>query len=343
MKKNEFKTVDASILKKINISLVKECFETGESYSKQAVADLTQLSFPTVSRVIDEMVKSNELLESGKESSSGGRRAFSYTINADKSYSLIITVHHKKIMYSLYNALYKRILSNEIAVLDKIFYPKIIECIEKYSKSYNLGSISLGVPGSVFDGNIQEIDTFEDLRQIPIQKELNEMFNIPVVLENDINAACLGLFNSNKNHNNFEDTLACLFISENGPGCGFIVNEKVYHGFSGFAGEIGYNLYKNNISFQEMIINHLSEIDKTDFIAKLLICIISTINPKKIVIFKSFFCDNISNELIKKVQNHIPANGIPKIVFCEEFFNNYEKGLLELAKDVSRETFFVKY
>lgn len=62
---------DATVLKEMNLGKIRAVLCSGCSLSKTALADITGLSFPTVGKIVDEMVKTRELQAMGMQSSSG--------------------------------------------------------------------------------------------------------------------------------------------------------------------------------------------------------------------------------------------------------------------------------
>lgn len=52
---------DATVLKEMNLGKIRAVLCSGCSLSKTALADITGLSFPTVGKIVDEMVKTREL------------------------------------------------------------------------------------------------------------------------------------------------------------------------------------------------------------------------------------------------------------------------------------------
>ncbi len=73
--------------------------------------------------------------------------------------------------------------------------------------------------------------------QVPLQEELEQMWQVPVMVDNDANAAALGemwigagIGTSN---------LICLTLGT-GIGGGVIINGDIYHGVNGSAGEVGH-------------------------------------------------------------------------------------------------------
>ena len=61
---------DAAVLKEMNLGKIRAVLCSGCSLSKTALAEITGLSFPTVGKIVDEMVKTRELQAMGMQSSS---------------------------------------------------------------------------------------------------------------------------------------------------------------------------------------------------------------------------------------------------------------------------------
>ncbi|MBI5554887.1 MAG: ROK family glucokinase [Elusimicrobia bacterium] len=74
-------------------------------------------------------------------------------------------------------------------------------------------------------------------RNVPIVKEIKQEFNLPVYLDNDANVACYGefLFGAGRGAQN----ILCITLGT-GVGGGIIINNKIYRGAGGAAGEIGH-------------------------------------------------------------------------------------------------------
>lgn len=71
----------------------------------------------------------------------------------------------------------------------------------------------------------------------PLRSYLMERFKVPVLIEDDANSAALGehILGAGKGHSNF----AYITIST-GVGCGLMLNNSLYTGANGWAGEIGH-------------------------------------------------------------------------------------------------------
>lgn len=102
----------------------------------------------------------------------------------------------------------------------------------------DIKAVCLGVPGTVnpFTG-IVEMAPNIGMTNYNIKEALQKYFHIPVLIENDVNLAAIGIkkFEFNNNVNN----MLVVFVGT-GIGGGLIFNGNIYRGSSYFAGEIGH-------------------------------------------------------------------------------------------------------
>lgn len=69
------------------------------------------------------------------------------------------------------------------------------------------------------------------------KKSLQKYTNLPLVIENDANVAILGEFKKGQLQNTSNAIMITLGTD---IGCGILIDNQIYRGFSGFAGEAGY-------------------------------------------------------------------------------------------------------
>lgn len=99
--------------------------------------------------------------------------------------------------------------------------------------------IGIGAPGplDIKRGIINFAPNLTGWRDVPLQKILEDEFNMKIVLENDANAAAWGerCFGAGQGINN----LVCFTLGT-GIGGGIIIEGKIYHGNNCGAGELGH-------------------------------------------------------------------------------------------------------
>ncbi len=121
---------------------------------------------------------------------------------------------------------------------------EINKLIKNLPEKMSIKGIGIGAPnGNIFKGTIENAANLDWKGIIPIGALMQEEFNVPVKVTNDANAAALGekLFGKGKNISNF-----MMITLGTGLGGGIIAGNNLLYGYSGFAGEAGHVIVKEN-------------------------------------------------------------------------------------------------
>lgn len=108
----------------------------------------------------------------------------------------------------------------------------------------NLKAVCLGIPGSVMiEEGIIGIAPNLGLKDYPVRDELKARLPYPVLIENDVNLAALGIrdWELPRHHRN----ILVVFLGT-GIGGGLVLNGQIYRGATSIAGEIGHITYSTN-------------------------------------------------------------------------------------------------
>ena len=118
----------------------------------------------------------------------------------------------------------------------------VIKLIEEARETFpkipiiGIGVSSIG-PLDIYQKHLLNPPDFRNIRDVDIGAPLEERFHLPVYLDNDMNCSALAELY-------FGAGTACrdlVFLGLSaGVGAGIIMNEKILHGFGGFAGEVGH-------------------------------------------------------------------------------------------------------
>jgi len=123
-------------------------------------------------------------------------------------------------------------------VLERI--TQLVKQLKKSSgKHYTIAGIGLGIPGQI-DSEKQILLNSPNLplfKNIDVPSRLKSSLDLPVVWDNDANLAALGEFTYGAGKEVSEMMMITLGT---GIGSGLVLNNKVYHGCKGFAGEFGH-------------------------------------------------------------------------------------------------------
>lgn len=106
-----------------------------------------------------------------------------------------------------------------------------------------LDAIGVNIPGVASPENgMWMYAAFSGISNYPVVRMLSKQFNVPVYIENDVNACAW----AEKIYGNRVDGADFLWITiSNGVGGGLILNHKVYHGAFGGGGEVGHIVVEN--------------------------------------------------------------------------------------------------
>jgi predicted NBD/HSP70 family sugar kinase len=130
---------------------------------------------------------------------------------------------------------------SEISFTDKIktlIHSALRSDIARGKKVLGIGVACIG-PLDIQNGVILEPPNFHTLKSIPIRQLLEQEFNCPVYVDNDMNASALAekLYGKGRDVRNF------VYIGvTNGIGAGIIAENTLFAGDMGFSGEIGHTI-----------------------------------------------------------------------------------------------------
>ena len=108
-----------------------------------------------------------------------------------------------------------------------------------------LAAVGIGCPSplDIERGLVMSPSNLQDWNHFPIVKLFRERFNVPVVLDNDANAAALGEYGygAGRGYKN----VVYVTVST-GIGGGIILNGEILHGVAAGAGELGHTIVQPN-------------------------------------------------------------------------------------------------
>lgn len=311
----------SSIAKDMNKELIINSMRDFKSYTKQDIAKDTGLSFPTVSKMIDEMAEGKivNILED-KKSQTGGRRALVYQLNQSYAYNLCLFLEEKRLYGKIVDLKGVEIQSIEKAIENAVTLPLIIDFIRMcFAESEKIQSIAIGVPGAVHEGKIFLIDGFEEMQGCELEKELGNCFHMPTRIINNMSAVALAISKNEK------DNIACFHLGEKGPGCSCVVNGTPISGFCGFQGELGFIPFYGQKTSRDLILKEPQKIDMEEFVGKMLISMITIVNPKRIILYLPQ--NEWKLDFNKYCSKFIPVEVLPEFIFSDSYDMDYFEGV----------------
>jgi len=215
--------------------------------SNASLSNFLNLSLPTSITLINELIEENLIERKGRGESVGGRKPDLYALKDNSFYILSIDMERFKIKMAIFDNNNNNItgvqsftfpITQEVTAVNQLY--NIAQDLMTASKIDQSKLIGIGVdmPGLV-DTALGENYTylFSGKESKSLKDTLEEKFNKPVFIQNDVKSATLaesrfGLANNKK------DVLVLLM--DWGVGLGVIMGGKLQNGTSGFSGEFGH-------------------------------------------------------------------------------------------------------
>lgn len=325
-------TNNTTHVKLSNAELVRTALLEAED-TKIGLAQRTGLSVATCATVINEMLESGEALPSEGVNATGGRPAQLYRYNPHHAHVLGLYVSNEagrnEIVCAASTATGEE-LFRETLRPSAIDYRAIESAIAEIVKKDELiKAIGIGIPGITHRGKVGACDV-RALQGLALEEKIQGRFGIETVIENDMNLTAYGYY---RKHERELDSLAAVILPKgNGPGTGIVVDGRILHGHSGFAGEVHYLPDNFNALFQ-------SPRDKRAFLqalARMLAAIIALVNPQRILLTGGLLNAGLMESLAKMCLEIIPAEHCPELVFQEDCSGEYLEGLRLKAQEKLR-------
>ncbi|HDA6487302.1 TPA: ROK family transcriptional regulator, partial [Staphylococcus aureus] len=215
--------------------------------SRTQISKNLEINKATISSILNKLKYKSLVNEVGEGDStkSGGRKPILLKVNHLYGYfiSLDLTYSSVEVMYNYFDG---NVIKHESYDLPDEKVSSILSIIKKHIDiqekldTYNgLLGVSVSIHGVVDNEQHVTYLPFHETEGISIAKKIKEITNVPVVVENEANLSAL--YERNFNHNLSYNNLIALSIHK-GIGAGLIINNQLYRGANGEAGEIGKTL-----------------------------------------------------------------------------------------------------
>lgn len=243
--------IDQSTIKNTNRNRIIKLLSKEKELTKQDIAKKLEISIPTVSTIITELLENNIVEEAGNAGSTGGRKPLIIRFLSDSRFSIGIDLSLNEIRFILTD-LNSNIIDEFKENIDTRNGALIIKSIDfSVKKMLNKNlidikkmlGIGVSLPGTV---NIKK-KTLEVAPNLGLKnlsfEEIENSLSVPLFLENEAKAAAfaeatIGIAKEKSN-------LIYVSVAE-GIGGGIIINQKLYRGKDVRAGEIGHMTINKN-------------------------------------------------------------------------------------------------
>ncbi|NPV84481.1 MAG: ROK family transcriptional regulator [Anaerolineae bacterium] len=241
-------TVKASVMRSINRSAILDIIRENSPISRSYIANVLNVSLPTVMRVVDILIEEGLVRHSGTKEASGGRPRPLLEFNGSAFSVLAVDLSGTKMfgmVADLSGNIQHEIHVSEISPDPQTNLERLYQLIEELIKTprpphQTIRGIGIGAPGIT---NHQEgiVHWAPSLgwRDLPLKQLLNERFQLPVLVENDVNLAALGEFGFGAGRS--AQSMVCISVGS-GIGAGIVIGGSLHRGYHYAAGEVGYLL-----------------------------------------------------------------------------------------------------
>ena len=223
---------------------------SGECTLSELTREL-HISVPTMTKLVQELVDDEIVIDLGKVETPGGRRPNVFGLANSAIYFVGVNVARDHMVYvvtDLQNNVINEYIDNSFELVDR---PQCLERICQNIENFVAGcgvdrekilGVGVAIVGRVNPATGRSYKYFtsceESLTQI-----IQSRIGIRVMLENDTRARCYAEYTTGKSKN--ESNVIYLHMGR-GVAIGIVIDGKLYYGNNGFAGEFGHIPFFDN-------------------------------------------------------------------------------------------------
>lgn len=236
-------------VKKQNRSSVLNCINQRGPVSRKDIAQITGLTPAAVTLICTELIQQGLLQELGFDtfSTGAGRRKVLLEINYNCYYIITVNIEFSDTFLSISNmrgeCLEQRVVPTDRDAEPEIFLVHVAKLCREMRDRFpeleeKLAGVSVAVPGVIDREKGLSVHAYGVWnRQVAVCEVLNNTLELPVWIENNVNAFAMAelLYGYGRNYDN-------LLIIKWGPGVGssIIIDSQLYEGRHGKAAELGH-------------------------------------------------------------------------------------------------------
>lgn len=317
-----------NLIKDMNLNKLRNALKEIGKATKPQLAEKTGLSVVTVNSLVNTLIDQGEIIPDVTLDSEGGRPAASFRFNSNFRLALVIYMHEymgkDTAFYCVVN-LRGEVIERSEQILNNPYVEDFDEKIEDYINKFpNIKAICFGIPGAEVNQKVM-VSCYDNMLEKSLSGHIKDKFHLPVIVENDINAAVLGFSYQNK----IEDSqcvIGLYFPDKYPPGAGIYLYGDIYRGRSNLAGEIKY--LPLGVDWETFDFN-LS--DTVNIIIKTIQVFMCTLNPDKIILYGENDGQAIQSLIYEKAASKVEKILIPEIVISSELNTDFEYGIKKVA------------
>lgn len=246
--KVQIKKTGNTTIRKNHRSIVINYIRKYGSVSRTELFEKTNISKPTVTRIVEELLNDGIVVSTGILGTSSGRKPVKIELNPSAYYSIGINISKSNIYASIVdlsmNIKHKSAINIKSVNNDNDFITTVINIIDRLIKESEISyekilGIGIGVSGNINfrSGEIVDFGFMHKLPCIKLKVSLENKFNLKVLVDNNANTRVLGeyWYGLGRGYNN-----VIFIICGEGIGSGIISGKKILRGKNNVTGEFGH-------------------------------------------------------------------------------------------------------
>jgi len=242
---------NALLQNKINTSLVFNYLRQAGSACRAKIARELRLSAPTVSRAVESLGQDGYICETDKGRTEFGRKARFFKVNTERYFVIgidLVKMHVRTALCDFGGSIIETRpgfrFSPDTDVKNALFteIDRLLESMQLRSAGHGeLKAIAVGVP-AISDpdtGTITGAILYDNLIGLDIGRVLREKYSVPIYIDNVANLSAI----SEHAHGVDPKASNLIFVEvSRGLGAGIIIDNNIFRGSGGSAGEIGFSV-----------------------------------------------------------------------------------------------------
>jgi predicted NBD/HSP70 family sugar kinase len=220
----------------------------GKGFSRTDLAELMGLTKAAVTMIVNDLITNNIIVETESRSTSSGRPPVVLEINPNQGLVAAVDMGaaHLSVALGDFSARILEEVEMPFRIADgpeKCLQEAdrvLCEILEKRGlTTADLSGVGVGVPGPVIaeDGYVMAPPIMPGWDRFPIRSTLEKKWKTAITLNNDAELGALGEWAYGAGRG--EKNIAFIKVGS-GIGAGLIINQQIYSGATGSAGEIGH-------------------------------------------------------------------------------------------------------
>lgn len=319
---------DAKLMKELNKRQLRRILRQCKEATKPELADRTGLSVVTINSLLEDLLKTGEVVQSGLAPSGGGRPSTRYQYRPDYRYAVLLYGHQSEGRNLMHLAVVN-LMGECVWRKEEYFDEILVESFEAvlddvFGRFPETGLLAFGLPGEVVD-DVVTIHDYQALVGPEFMAHYKERYHLPVVFENDINAMTYGACREGDVE---KATVAGIYLPRiYPPGAGLVIQGKIYYGTSHCAGELAG--LPVPVSWDSLDYGRENDVLEN---LKLLTAVYGfTVAPETLIFYGDFFTEELQEQLRAYSGRLLEGKFHMDLIFAENLERDYEEGMKRLA------------